>query len=353
MRRRSPVILILPIYHFSETTRVISTGIRIITMPAEQEIRQLMVARRFYDMAAENFRLAGDASAIAAISLIQDAIEVGLLAAANNLNVPKGERFDAFVEAIDAALKKAGKSALALRNPIKDINKLRVNGKHHGLRPDQTHLDRAMQDGRTFLTEITQNVFDADFWSINLTSLLPEGRIRDHLIAAEVAYKNKRFREVLIECRKAFYYEFDVRYVPGAYAYWLYDSGASRRNDDYTRPPTDQTHANLFTCDPFDHVELNFPNIDHTLLTDAIDPHTFAKVRSMMPKAYLWRTEEWSISKHVFVFDSHEIDVRAAYVLENVIEIILKRTRKDREPPEDLFHATAVARARHKVLKVY
>ena len=73
----------------------------------ETVIRRLKLSRYLFQLAAQNARSDLDVAGSAAVNLLQDAIEVFLLAAIDHLNIPVGPRTD-FPQYLDKINEKTG-----------------------------------------------------------------------------------------------------------------------------------------------------------------------------------------------------------------------------------------------------
>jgi len=65
---------------------------------------------------------------------------------------------------------------LPFRPKLIQLNKVRVNAKHYGVRPDSNEVKSLVLVAREFFDEVAQTVFKVDFWTVSLLSLLDDGR---------------------------------------------------------------------------------------------------------------------------------------------------------------------------------
>lgn len=292
----------------------------------DRSVRYLMVTRYLFEQARENFRNRGDASAIVAASLLQDAIEIFLLAVAVKFDKDKPERFDKLILEVSTTLAAEGLPPLILVNALREINKVRVLAKHNGVVPNRDELERHLQEARTFLDEMARVIFGADIWLISLTALLSEGPVRSHLDAAEAAHRDRRYRDALIECRKAFYlvYEAPADCRPGAYI----DTEVIDPGVDYA--PLDARRAGwmeLHVADPFGWIVAERNRITRDLVAAGIDVRFYDRVRRLTPSLYRWDADTWGIAEEAGVFAPEGIEGRAAVALETVVSMMLARQR--------------------------
>lgn len=97
-------------------------------------LHRLRAARHLFQLAAENASFQRAVSSIAAINLLQDAIETFLLAAAEHLQAAVTDK-TAFTELI-AEVDKRLSQPLPFRPRLLVANRMRVASKHQTITPD-------------------------------------------------------------------------------------------------------------------------------------------------------------------------------------------------------------------------
>jgi hypothetical protein len=112
-------------------------------MLSEGVIKRLTLARYFYRLAADNARADREVTTFAAINLLQDSVEFFLLAALEHLDAEvKGRTtFEQYLDSIDARI---DPKKLPFRAKLLQLNKVRVNAKHHGIRPETTDREQEL-----------------------------------------------------------------------------------------------------------------------------------------------------------------------------------------------------------------
>ena len=146
--------------------------------PKETVVRRLTLARYLFQLAAQNARSDLDVANSASINLLQDAIEIFLLAAIAHLNVQIGPRTD-FPQYLDKIVEATGEE-LPFRRRLIDINKVRNLSKHDGISPNAKEIVGYLADARKFLEQASNKNLNTDFWSINsLISLLEDRESRE------------------------------------------------------------------------------------------------------------------------------------------------------------------------------
>jgi hypothetical protein len=173
--------------------------------------KRLMLARYLFSQAKDAVRSNREVATFAAINLLQDAIEIFFLAAADHLNAEINRRteFEQYIDKINEKLAEP----LPFRQRLIEINKVRVLSKHNGIPPNRTELTGYVEDARLFFEEACQTLFSTSFWTISLIDLLPESETRQFVTEADKFYSQGEYYSCLIECRKAIYSEIESSYV--------------------------------------------------------------------------------------------------------------------------------------------
>lgn len=285
-------------------------------------IKRLMLSRFLFNNAMEHVRSHNDFAPYAAANLLQDALEIFLLTAAEHVNAKIEKKTD-FVTYLDKIDDKIAPNNLPFRARLIVLNKLRVGAKHDGIKPDTKEIESLALVVHEFLRASTQTVFAVDYMSINLISLIDDEKAKNLLTEANAEYQRGNFAETLVACRKAFYLVFENRYDIRAFeddqkktfGILLSDAPYYARSKEYIE-------KNVAT--PFDYIVLDIPKIDHDLLKDRIDPVVFWNIWRLTPSVYEHPVGNWLVKNDLEVLEA-AVQQNAAYVLENLVEIILRR----------------------------
>src|SRR5258707_4892231 len=110
-----------------------------------------MLARYFLGQAEDAAKSHREVAAFAAINMLQDAIEIFFLAAADHLNarIERRTEFEQYIDKINEKLAEP----LPFRQRLIEINKVRVLSKHNGVPPNTTELMGYLVDARQFFEE--------------------------------------------------------------------------------------------------------------------------------------------------------------------------------------------------------
>lgn len=293
--------------------------------------KRLTLARYLYDLAYDNARSDAEVSSFAAINLLHDAVEVFFLACAEQLNavVKPNTVFEQYVERID---EKIAPKELPLRRSLIEINKLRINSKHHAIAPKADEVHRLVLLSREFFDEASALIFNTEFWSITLVDQLNSGESRDILRSAEDAYRRGDWIECLLACRKAFFIEFEQAYDISEFI----DPDASKKGlfspiSDAPYYARDKKYIDDHVNDPFGFIVLDHSKLERELLAKGIDPTVFWNIWRLCPEVYRYKNQpDWLIKYDFDKFEVNDAKERATYVLEHAIQIVLQKHIKVR-----------------------
>jgi hypothetical protein len=287
-------------------------------------IKRLNLSRYLYFIAVDNARLNREVASFACINLVQDAVEMFLVAAADHLNLKLPARTD-FPQYLDKINDVISPNELPFRRRLIELNKVSVVAKHDGVRPDSTELAGYVAVARDFFDKACQEIFGVNYWSISLVHLLDEGEVKTFLSAAERCYEQRDYFSVIAEARKAFFVEFEVKYDIAQFI------DKSKHEDhgilfgwDSMAPyfAKNREYIEKNVKDPFDYIVLDHSHLDSELMRIGIDNGTFWNIRRLTPAVYRLKDIGWVFKNDP---DLEEPDGdHAGYVLENMVNIALR-----------------------------
>lgn len=131
----------------------------------------------------------------------QDATEMLLGAVAESINAQVREQiaFNQLLDVIDAASKKR----LTQRSSLIQLNRSRVNFKHHGLEPKIEDARKFRITLDVFFPETVRLFFDIDYERISLTHLVKHTRTRKRLLVAEQYLERGEYADCLFDAAVA------------------------------------------------------------------------------------------------------------------------------------------------------
>jgi hypothetical protein len=177
----------------------------------QSTLHKLLLARRLYELARENTSAANDISLSIGINLLQDAVELFLLAVSEHVNagVQSGTNFDKYMDLINA---KILPKELPFRPRLVALNKLRVNSKHYGLAPARSEVEGLQVTVREFFEEVASSILGLAFATVSLIDLVRDGEVKELLREAESAFSDGNFEGCLVGCRKAIFVRFESQF---------------------------------------------------------------------------------------------------------------------------------------------
>jgi hypothetical protein len=175
--------------------------------------KKLVLAKHLYTLAHENLRPENPITAYAGVNLLQDAVEVHLLALAEavSANIDPNTKFERYFELIEEKLP----SGVSLPSKVRlfALNKVRVNSKHYAIQPDLTEAISYLTTVRDFFEETTSALLDRAWASVTLIDLLSAGESQRCLLAAQAAYNEGRHSDCLIDAGRPYSSSLSVRLI--------------------------------------------------------------------------------------------------------------------------------------------
>lgn len=151
-------------------------------MDKEIVIRRLAISKFLYKLGMEQSYLTESMSFTSLLSF-HDSIEIFLKTLADLRNI-KTDKLS-FMEYWDKI------PELTLKEPLRNLNNLRVNLKHKGILPSRQDLDLIRSYVTEFLRENCETNFKIDFGAISLVDLVQYESTRDYIKKAQSALDKK------------------------------------------------------------------------------------------------------------------------------------------------------------------
>ena len=130
-------------------------------------ITKILLSRRLYQISLENLDSDNELSLSIGVILLQDSVEIFLLAIAEHLDADVGNNTN-FNKYFDLINKKLHHKELPFRFRLNSLNKLRVNAKHYGLSPSKSETIGLIETVKEFFEEVSIQVFKKEFVTISL-----------------------------------------------------------------------------------------------------------------------------------------------------------------------------------------
>jgi len=290
-------------------------------------ITKILLSRRLYQLSLENLNSTNELSISIGVILLQDSVEVFLLAVAEHVNADVGNITN-FNKYFDLINKKISPKELPFRFRLNSLNKLRVNAKHYGLPPPKSETAGLLESVKEFFEEVSLQIFKKEFVTISLIDLIKENEAKEFLLAAEKDFSNGDYENVLINCRKALYVEIESRYDISPY------TDESDRNgfglmSMWNKAPffaRNRQYIEEHVKDPTDYIVYDYDKLDMDLLRSGMSRLDYWNVWRLTPSLYRKDKEsDWIIKYKFRKFDEEGIKDRAVYVLDSTINLILTK----------------------------
>ena len=164
-------------------------------MIPQSVVHRLAAVRHLFHLASEQVLSRRSVAAIAAINLLQDAVEIFLLAAADHLQAIVPDRAP-FVDLIRLVDEKLGPNqALPFNARLRAINRMRVASKHAAIPPNlRRSWTGALVAAREYFDEARRRVFGQPIWSIAASDEITRNDVREHVKTAEKAFSEKDYK---------------------------------------------------------------------------------------------------------------------------------------------------------------
>lgn len=294
------------------------------------QVKRIMLARLLLNEALDQERSGQELRLFAAMNQLQDAVEVFLLAVAEEVDATLDQRtdFNLYLDRIDA---KIAPAKLPFRPKLIRLNKIRVGSKHALIQPQTADVRDMLIVVREFFAEVAQEHLGVDFATIHLVDLIRNDEVRTHLQAAVDAYASGKYAEALIESRKAFFIRWERDADIARFAerpssgYWGL-LGPGGRSPEFAKNPT---YIAQSVKDPFGYIVFDHAALTNELVASGVDTLAFWNIWRLTPKVYRTNERGWLVRHELAIVTSPDIILNAAYVIDNLISIVLHLEERD------------------------
>ncbi len=294
-------------------------------------INKLLSSRYLFTLVTENLKTDQGIKLSAGVNLMQDSVELFLLAVGEFLdaNITTNTGFDKYFELIN---NKIAPDKLPFRSRLNSLNKLRVNCKHYGIQPAQDEVKQLSITVREFFEEVSMSIFGNKFAAFSLIDLLKEGEVKELLKEAEKYFDEQNYIECLISCRKALYCEIMTDYdISGYRSKTSSKKGLGLMMYGYKAPhwAKNPQYIEENVDDPCGYIVFDHSTLEMDLMKDGVDSNTFWNVWRLTPAVFRYdQKSEWIVRYKFECFEKDGIDIRAEYVLSSTIEMVLSIHQK-------------------------
>lgn len=306
-------------------------------MELEQSVvKKIQMSKMLYDLGNECFKSQYDIEKMGTgVILLQDSVEIFLLAVCEQLNISLDERV-AFPGLL-SKIEKEVKELIPLKRQMLNLNTQRVNIKHLGFSPpNYDDCKEFVNEVKLFFLELSSRYLKTDYESISFLELLKNDKVRELLNQAENFYKNKKFKECQINCRKALYLEFEKDYDIRGFER---ESELNVSNDlqnslprllaTFTKAPSNVRNMQYIeknVKEPIDYIVIDRISFEIDLKNYGINSLDFQNIRNITPNMYYFEDEDEWVIKDEYKDENYN-EENAKYCLRKTIEILLLKQR--------------------------
>jgi hypothetical protein len=317
-------------------------------------INKVLLSRRLYQLSQDHLNSDNELSLSVGINLLQDSVEIFLLAVAEHIDADVGNNIN-FDKYFDQINNKIAPEKLPFRFRLNSLNKLRVNAKHYGLSPSKTEVTGLLETVKEFCEEVSIQILEKEFISISLIDLINNGEAKTFLQTAENNFIENDYKNCLINCRKALYVEFEKAYDISPYIDESKTSGLGLILRGYKSPfyAKNKKYIEENVKDTTDYIVYDSNELDMDLFRSGINPLDYWNVWRLTPHMYRKdRESEWVIKHEFNKFDEDGIKNRATYVLDSTINLILHKHEEVKRSKTATYRNFFVSLIRESV-KIY
>lgn len=300
----------------------------------ERTIRQILLAKYYLHLAAEQMKNESETARFAAINLYHEALETTLITCADHLNAKIGER--ATIESyLDRINEKLSSEHLPLRTQILQFNKVRVAAKHYLNLPSATYFSRVDTIVAEFVSETVRLCTGENISSVSLVNLIEDREVAECLRKAQDHANNGEFYSSLELSRRAFYLQFEKAYDirPFSDPEKAKERGLLSTFSFCKAPYFAKSHEYIekSVANPTDYIVLDHPSIDAELMKDGIDVQVFWNIWRLTPSVYRYDDGNWVTEFDFNIADDPQIKTSCTYVIDSLISVTLQRQARRKQ----------------------
>lgn len=298
----------------------------------ESTLRALITARALFEQAEQLCATGERHSATAGIIVLQDSVELVLLAMLVERDVDEQKSLESLtfdqmigeLRSIGVSVKKSG--------TLKAMNKLRVTAKHYGQIMEPITVQGHFNAARFSLDSILKEVVDKTFREIYLAELIPTGATKEFLESAAQAIDGSQWMDALLDVRRALFLEFERDYCIYPYR----DRNAADTGNDflgmlsggwkapYWTKNKEWIAANVKT--PFDYVQIDLDRMRLDALEWGVNTQALNNARRLTPEAIrLEYNGDWFIRCDADYPANSATQENAIYCLDLAIDVIRRK----------------------------
>ncbi len=312
----------------------------------DSTIHSLVVARTLLEQASPLCYSEDRYIASTGLILLQDSLESVLYAIIIELGLDEQKNLErkSFDELI-GELKSAG-IVVPRSGTLKALNRLRVLVKHYAQLAEPAMVRAYYDEAEQAIDLMTTQVLGQSLQNLFIADLLPNSEAKDHLKLAEIAIKDKKYLEALIETRKAFFIEFEAEYC--IHGWNDYDGTqkegllAAGLRGGWSAPhwKRNKQWIEQNVKIPTDYIQIDYQELRLQAMELGIHTIELQNLQRLTPKVFRAHAGAgWSVTYDAVFGANNATESNARYCLDRAVSILLKKfnhSRARREPTKDL-----------------
>lgn len=178
----------------------------------ESTLNTLLVAKSIYGETKTLINAGDTHSSTAGIILLQDFVELVVLAALDELDVDEQKALES--KSFDELLGELKKQGIKIikSGTIKALNKQRVVAKHYGQLAEPGSVSNYFKTAVNFVDDLLEKVLGKKLQEVFISDIIEKGRAKEHIEHALKLSEEAYYLDALIELRKAFFNIFEYDY---------------------------------------------------------------------------------------------------------------------------------------------
>lgn len=299
-------------------------------------IHTIITAKAIYNDCRPLIASGNRHSCSAGLILLQDAVELILLALLGELGIDEqknleSKSFDELLGELRAAGIKVPKIGT-----IKALNKQRVITKHYGQLAEPATVRNYLDSADILIQHTLKQVINKTLNEILLTDLLPEGEAKNYLLTAAIRKDEGNFLQALIEIRKAIFVEYEYQYAINRWS--DFDSNASlgalaffgrggMKAPFYTRNK-EWIQKNV-KC-PADYIQMDHEKLRLDAIEWGVSTSELENLRRLTPKVFRADNQsDWQTDYDIGFPPNEANEQNCNYCLDTIIRILIKKNEHE------------------------
>ena len=300
-------------------------------------LNTLMVAKSIYGETKYLVNSGDKHACTAGIILLQDFVELVVLAALDELDVDEQKALES--KSFDELLGELKKQKVPIikSGTIKALNKQRVISKHYGQLAEPASVVNYFNVAIAFVDALLKHVIGSNLSEIFLTDILKDGEAKDLIKESISLSEQKNYLDALIGLRKAFFTSYEYQYC--VYAFRDTDenerglmgflglgfSGGMKAH--YWTRSKQWIDKNVIK--PIDYIQINHEQLKTDCMELGVSTVDIENFRRLTPEVVRTEKDQWHC-EYSSTFVANELNIENFnYCLDLLIDFLLKKQEMD------------------------